>query len=108
MLLIKIVVEPSPFLPANTHLQVRDEYGNAVEEADILVSISLEWPSSGSGDGGELPSLELAEGRTQQTDGQGRAFFGDVYIAEGSGRADVDENGAPLEMLLSFTAGRER
>jgi hypothetical protein len=89
-------------------VQVRDEYGNAVEEADIPVSISLEWASSASGDVGELPSLELAEGRTQRTDGQGRVFYGDVSIAEGSGRADVDENGAPLEMLLSFTAGPER
>jgi len=75
-----------------------------VEEAGIPITIRLDWPSSGTASGGELPSL-VVENATQQTDGQGQAFFGDVLIAEGSGRMDMEEEGNPLEMVLSFTAG---
>ena len=48
----------------------------------------------GAGEGSELPTLELASGGAQQkTDARGRAYFGDVRIAEGSGRVgSADEN----------------
>ena len=92
-----------------SHLQLRDEHGNAVEQAGVPVRIALDWPS-GSAQEGELPTLELAERGTQKTDQQGRVFFGDVYVAEGTGRAASNEvdgrNDAAMELQLSFSAGR--
>lgn len=66
--------------------------------------------AAGSSDS-ELPKLEVAEGNAQRrTDERGRAFFGDVAIAEGSGRVAIDENtggvagfrrgGGAMELLL--------
>ena len=77
-----------------------------MEALDTAVTISLAWPEQqgATAAGRELPLLEMAERQTQQSDAQGRVFFGDIYIAEGSGRV---EHGAPdstMEMDLLFDA----
>ena len=65
--------------------------------------------------GSELPQVEASEGQCQAvTDKQGRAFFGNVGLVEGSGRLQQDENlpdGAAvggLECLLVAAAGSGR
>lgn len=82
-------------------MQLRDQFGNAVEALDVSVTISLAWPAGCSSDNG-LPKLELAERKTQQSDAQGKVFFGDVYIAEGSGKVEAGaEPSMELDLLFS-------
>ena len=80
-----------------------------MEQANVPVRIALDW-QSGSAQEGELPQLELAERATQKTDQQGRVFFGDVHVAEGTGRAPGNEaegeGDVAMELRLSFSAGR--
>ena len=65
--------------------------------------------------GSELPQVEASEGQCQAvTDKQGRAFFGNVGLVEGSGRVQQDENrpdgeaARGLECLLVAAAGSGR
>ena len=80
-----------------------------MEQANVPVRIALDWPS-GSAQEGELPQLELAERATQKTDQQGRVFFGDVHVAEGTGRGPSNEaegqDDVAMELRLSCSAGR--
>ena len=48
----------------------------------------------------EAPLLEMAERSTQETDCQGRAYFGDIYIQQGSGKA----SSSGMELFLDFKA----
>lgn len=56
--------------------------------------------------GSELPQLELEGMATRKTNEHGRASFGDISIAEGSGRVGMDENSSSnrqngaMELLL--------
>ena len=87
-------------------LQLRDEFGNAVEALDTAVTISLAWPEQqdAAAAGRELPLMEMSERQTQQSDAQGRVFFGDIYIAEGSGRVERGAPDSTMEMDLVFSA----
>lgn len=89
-------------------VQLRDSSGNACTEAGVDLRWSLEFEESdGSGDvnrRGVLPTLEIPElpengvaagraggairSKALATDAQGRAFFGDILVAEGSGRVE--------------------
>lgn len=72
----------------------------------MAVTISLAWPEQQGtiAAGRELPLLEMAERQTQQSDAQGRVFFGDVYIAEGTGRVESGAPDATMELDLVFAA----
>ena len=87
-------------------VQLRDEFGNAVEALDIAVTVNLAWPGqeSATAAGRELPLLEMAERQTQESDAQGRVFFGDIYIAEGTGRVEQGAPESPMELDLLFAA----
>ena len=89
-------------------MQLRDEFGNAVEVPDIPVAISLGWPqgdpSVNPGQG--LPKIEMAEREIQESDTQGRVFFGDVYIAEGTGHAKFGSHESSMELELAFSASK--
>lgn len=87
-------------------MQLLDELGNAVEALDVAVTISLAWPEQqgATAAGRELPRLEMAERQTQQSDAQGRVFFGDVYIAEGRGRVEHGAADPTMELDLIFAA----
>lgn len=83
-------------------VQLLDEYGNASALAGISVRCRLRPPGgvppSSLPAGSQVPVL-LAAGResaTVETDGMGRAFIGDLCIAEGSGKAG--RSGKPLDL----------
>jgi hypothetical protein len=66
----------------------------------------------GAGIGSELPQLDLKGLPTRKTDERGRAYFGDIAIAEGSGRVGANENvssnrqsGAMELLLVAEVAG---
>ena len=71
----------------------------------MSVTAGLQWSGSSVEDG-DLPDLEMAERQTQQTDCQGLAYFGDIYIAEGSGKAaaDLAATSAGMEFQFCFSA----
>ena len=81
-----------------------------MEALDVSVTVSLAWPE-GQSPGRkqrELPQLELAERMTQVSDSQGRVFFGDVYIREGSGQVEPGSTEPTMEMELLFRAESSR
>ncbi|PRW58303.1 Structural maintenance of chromosomes flexible hinge domain-containing 1 [Chlorella sorokiniana] len=73
----------------NAAVQLEDEFGNAAPGGGVQVRFRLRYQGEGVGSSGsQLPALQAAQGRGQQeTDERGRAFLGDLAIAEGSGRA---------------------
>ncbi|PNW82785.1 hypothetical protein CHLRE_06g294050v5 [Chlamydomonas reinhardtii] len=95
-------------------VQLRDEYGNAVQLDGVLVRWVLDWPSPGDGEdgeaaaaaerdaalaaGAELPSLQGGSADAPQrlevvTDGRGRAFVRELALEPGSGRVGAAPEG---------------
>lgn len=75
----------------NAAVQLRDAYGNPAACGGVQVRFRLRHlpgGGGGRGGGGELPELEDSQqGREggRETDGMGRAFFGNLLLAQGSG-----------------------
>lgn len=68
----------------NAAAQLVDSHGNAADTAGVAVRVRL-LPPVPAGDW-EPPTLVVSEGAGPwQTDERGRAFLGDLSIAEGSG-----------------------
>lgn len=93
-------------MPHPSSLQLRDRHGNSVEAPDVSVRVNLVWPEGQDLPRGhqELPELELAERSTQESDAQGRVFFGDVFIAEGTGKVEAGASEPSMELDLLFSA----
>jgi hypothetical protein len=73
----------------NAAVQLRDAFGNAAECSGVQVRFRLQHQHGGGKDG-ELPQLDESQQRgVQDTDGQGRAFFGNLLLAQGSGVAEA-------------------
>lgn len=89
-------------------MQLRDEFGNAVEVADMAVAVSLNWPQGQEpiNPSQDLPQIEMAERRVQKSDTQGRVFFGDIHIVEGSGHAGSGSLESSIELELLFSASK--
>ena len=71
-------------------VQLRDAHGNAAGCAGVQVRFRLRvapGAAGASGGDGEPPQLEPTAGRGEvvETDEQGRAFFGHLLLAQGSG-----------------------
>ena len=71
----------------NTAVQLLDAFGNAAACSGVQVRFRLRHPQQGAEQGGELPQLEEGQqgGGGRETDAQGRAFFGNLLLAQGTG-----------------------
>jgi hypothetical protein len=77
--------------------QLLDAHGNAAGGRGVEVRFRLLLDGTPAGAGWEAPELVVAEGAAPRAaDADGRAFAGDLSIAEGSGRAP----GEPLALAL--------
>lgn len=85
-------------------MQLQDRHGNAVEQEGVPVAVSIGFLGDDGNPDGKLPDLEL-ESAVQRTDERGRAIFGDVLVAEGTGRVAAQEGPecAAMELELRFS-----
>ncbi|KAI8466921.1 MAG: hypothetical protein J3K34DRAFT_524164 [Monoraphidium minutum] len=88
---------------AQAAVQLVDGHGNAAPLAGVRVRWRLAAAGDGGG-GGVPPDLECDGGAAEQkTDERGRAFFGDVLVAAGTGRVEPGAV-AGLECELALQA----
>ncbi|KAL4443930.1 hypothetical protein ABPG75_011667 [Micractinium tetrahymenae] len=73
----------------NAAVQLLDSYGNAASGSGVQVRFRLrQQRAAAAGGASELPELSMPQaGAILETDDRGRAFAGDLCVAEGSGRA---------------------
>lgn len=88
----------------NVAVQLVDAHGNAVEAAGVQVRWRLLCADADTGGGGgdaEAPQLCCSGGEVQMaSDEQGRAFFGDVAVEQGTGKMVSMRLGCVLGWML--------